>query len=262
MEGRFPLLIIRKRGPKNMISIIRESSDLNTFLHSLDTEFTSRSIKRIATRTKTQSQSSFWFLYRRGIITGTLAKRVIAQNIKAENNERINRVITKCFPPSFANEAMLYGLKHEKNALMAFFNIFKKSHKNAKITNIGLVLHAKFPYIGGSPDAIITCGCCLKPVLVEAKCPFRLSETGISNWKLLEYFDERQCLKKSHTYFNQINLYQGIMNISTAYFVVYACGEIIIKQIDFDQEFFNFQIKNLTEYYLNYYLQTVIGKDL
>ena len=115
MEGRFPLLIIRKRGPKNMISIIRESSDLNTFLHSLDTEFTPRLIKRIATRTKTQSQSSFWFLYRRGVITGTLAKRVIAQNIKAENNEKINRVITKCFPPSFANEAMLYGIKHEKN---------------------------------------------------------------------------------------------------------------------------------------------------
>lgn len=159
MEGYFPLLILRKRGPKNMISVIRESTDVNTFLHSLDIIFTPRLIKRITARTKTQSLNSYWFLCRRGVITGTLAKRVIAQNFKAENNEKINRVITKCFP-FFVNEAMLYGVKNEKNALSAFFDIFKKSHKNAKINNIGLVLHNKFPYIGGSPDAIATCGCC------------------------------------------------------------------------------------------------------
>ena len=262
MEGYFPLLILRKRGPGNMISVIRESTDINSFLHLLDVMFTPRLIKRITTRTKTQSENSYWFLYRRGVITGTLAKRVIAQNFKAENNDKLNRVITKCFPSSFVNEAMLYGTKNEKNALMAFYDIFKKSHKNVRINNIGLVLHDKFPYIGGSPDAIASCDCCLESFLIEVKCPFRLCETGIPSWRILEYFDEQQNLKKTHTYFNQINLYQGIMNIKTAYFVVYACGEVIVRQINFDKDFFNFQIKHLSEYYLNYYLHTVIGKKI
>ena len=191
-----------------------------------------------------------------------MAKRVIAQNLKNENNEKLNKIITKSFPSRFTNEAMLYGLKNEKNALAVFFDIFKKSHKNAKMKEIGLVLYDKFPYIGGSPDALVLCDCCKEPFLIEVKCPFRLAETGISSWRILEYFDERQNLKKTHTYFNQINLYQGIMNINIAYFVVYARGEVIIRQINLDQDFFNFQIKNLSEYYLTYYLHTVIGKNL
>ena len=121
MEGHFPLLILRKRGPKNMISVIRESSNVNDFLHSLDIIFTPRLIKRITARTKFQSLNSYWFLYRRGVITGTLAKRVISQNLKGENNEKINRGITKFFPSSFVNEAMIYGNKNEKNAILAFF---------------------------------------------------------------------------------------------------------------------------------------------
>ena len=158
--------------------------------------FTSRSIKRITSRTQAQSSNSFWYLYRRGVITGTLAKRVIAQNLENENNEKINQTITKSFPSRFANEAMLYGLKNEKNALAAFFDIFKKSHKNAKMKEIGLVLYDKFPYIGGSPDAIVLCDCCKEPFLIEAKCPFRLAETGISSWRILGYFDELQNLKR------------------------------------------------------------------
>ena len=52
------------------------------------------------------------------------------------------------------------------------------------------------------------------------------------------------------------------MNIKTAYFVVYARDEVIIRQIEFDKQFFEFQIKNLSEYYMNYYLPTVIGTKI
>ena len=51
-------------------------------------------------------------------------------------------------------------------------------------------------------------------------------------------------LKKRHHYYNQINLYQGILNIKIAFFVVYACGGVIIREIAFDEDFFQDQINN------------------
>ena len=157
---------------------------------------------------------------------------------------------------------MLYRCYNEKNALDAFFYVFKESHINPKMTGTGLVLFKDLPFIGGSPDAIGNCDCCQNSYLIEAKCPHCLAETGISNWKILEYFDGSQNLKTTHTYYNQINLYQGILGIQTAYFVAYAQNEVIIRDIAFDKDFFDFQIKNLSEYYMNYYLPTLIGTKI
>ena len=79
LQGRFPLLILRKRGPINVVSVINAATDLEIFHLLFKRTFTSRAIKRIASRTRGQSTNSYWFLYRRGILTGTMAKRVIAQ---------------------------------------------------------------------------------------------------------------------------------------------------------------------------------------
>ena len=57
-------------------------------------------------------------------------------------------------------------------------------------------------------------------------------------------------------------IYQGILGLQTAFFVVFAKGEVIIKTIIFDRDFFNFQIRNLTSYYLNYFLPSVIGTKI
>ena len=262
LEGDFPLLVLRKRGPCNMASIIRMSKSITYFLELLKKHFTARTIERISTRTRQQSRSSYWFLYRRCLITGTIAKRVINQNKRGEKNEKLNRCISRFFPGSFTNEAMMYGVANEKRAMETFFNVFKTMHTDAKLHEIGLVLYKDAPYIGGSPDGIVTCDCCSTSYLIEIKCPFRLAETGIKNWRILEYFDDSQNLKPSHTYFNQINLYQGILGLKTAFFVVFANDEIITKRITFDKDFFDFQIKNLTEYYTKYYLPTVIGTKI
>ena len=261
-EGDFPSLILLKRGPRNLVFVIRNTTDINSFLSILKETLTLRAIRRIAARTKSQASSRYWFLYRRCVITGTIAKRIVSQNIKDCNNEKINRIITKFSPSNFTNEAMQYGTKNEENGLNAFFNIFKKTHINPRMSTTGLVLFEHFPFIGGSPDGLVHCDCCRETYLVEVKCPLRLAENGISSWKILEYFDENQNLKKTHNYYSQMTLYQGIMNIQTAYFVVYAKGEVIIRRIEFDKQFFDFQVKNLSEYYMKYYLPTIIGTNI
>ena len=262
VEGDFPLLIVRKRGPKNMPMIIKMAKNVSVFCELLIAHFTARNIKRISTRTKNQANNPFWFIYKRCVITGTMARRVINQNKKNEPNKKLNKYISRFSPGKFTNEAMIYGIENEKLGINTFFKIFKKNHNNAKINEIGLVLHKKFPFIAGSPDSIFSCSCCSSPYLVELKCPHRLAVSGIENWQVLEYFDSDQNLRNTHTYFNQINLYQGLLGLNTAFFVVYARGKVISKEIPFDDDFFQYQIKNIQEYYMNHYLPTVIGMKI
>jgi hypothetical protein len=254
--------VIKKRGPHSICCIIEISKDIEHFLELLRKYFTKRIILRISERTKLQSETTFWYLYRKCVITGTLCKRVISQNLKNEKNEKINRIISKQFQSTFTNQALEYGKINENTAINIFFKSFSQNHKNAKLRKCGLVIYENLPFVAGSPDAIVACECCPEPYVVEVKCPFRLKYTGISNWRCLEYFNEEQLLKRSHTYFNQINLYQGILGLKKAFFIVYARDQIISKLIEFDETFFKNQIKNLSEYYIKFYLPDVIGKKI
>lgn len=261
-QGDFPLYVVRVRGPKNIPAIIRMSENIEHFLKLLHENYTDRSIARICARTKLQSKCTFWHLYRRCVLTGTTAKRVISQNKKEENNVKLNRTISRLFPSTFTCEPMEYGITHEAVAVKIFFDIFKKQHFKAQMHDTGLVVYKKAPYIQGSPDSIFTCDCCEEAYVVEVKSPYRLREVGLESWRILEYLDKDKCLKKSHSYYNQLNLYQGILNVSQAYFVVYAKDKVLVDTIEFDKDFFENQIKNLTEYYINYYLPSVIKKRI
>ena len=261
-EGDFPLLIIRKRGPFSMACVIRLATSIEHFEELLRSYFTDRAINRISTRTKGQSSCPSWFIYKRCVISGTVAKYVLNQNLKGVNNEKLNHRLTRTFTSNFKTEAMEYGIAQEANGLHTFFNHFKKLHINAKFYTTGLTLHKHAPYIGASADGFVSCDCCPEPILIELKCPFRLAQVGVSSWKLLEYLDEHQILRKTHTYYHQISLYLGIFGLKKAYFVIYAKGEVISQIIHFDKDFFDFQIKNLREYYLTRYLPAVLGKAL
>ena len=123
-------------------------------------------------------------------------------------------------------------------------------------------MYQQAPYIGGSPDGFVSCDCCPQTALIEIKAPWRLREVGLTSWQLLEYLDEKQNLRRNHSYFHQINLYLGIFNLEKAYFVVYARQAVLTEVINFDKTFFKFQIKNLKEYYLTKYLPSVLGRAI
>lgn len=50
-----------------------------------------------------------------------------------------------------------------------------KDHENHHVTQAGLFLHPDTPFIGASPDGMVSCKCCGEEVL-EVKCPFHIRE--------------------------------------------------------------------------------------
>ena len=107
LEGDFPLLMIRKRGPYSLPCIIRTASSIEEFQELLQKVFTQRNIDKIAARTKTQSACPAWYLYKRCIISGTTAKYILNQNRKGINNQKLNFRLTRTFPSRFKTQAMV-----------------------------------------------------------------------------------------------------------------------------------------------------------
>ena len=68
-----------------------------------------------------------------------------------------------------------WGCAHEKDGLSAYTSTAAKDHLSLKVTECGLYVDPEQPYLGASPDGIVTCTCCGKG-LVERKCPFFIKE--------------------------------------------------------------------------------------
>lgn len=64
-----------------------------------------------------------------------------------------------------------WGCTHERDGIQAYKAEAIKSHEELHVIEAGLFIDSERPYLGASPDNIITCKCFGKGVL-EVKCPF------------------------------------------------------------------------------------------
>ena len=67
-----------------------------------------------------------------------------------------------------------YGRSIEENAVNEFFNIKSKEHKYFKLLDCCLFLDNAKPFIGASPDRILSCSCGPRACL-EVKCPYSVN---------------------------------------------------------------------------------------
>ena len=78
-----------------------------------------------------------------------------------------------CYPElcKFTSDACTYGCKHEAEARQEYAYQMQATHKLFKIMSSGLVLDPMYPFMGASPDGLVSCSCCGNGVL-EIKCPY------------------------------------------------------------------------------------------
>ena len=90
-----------------------------------------------------------------------------------------------------------------------YYKTTVKNHVDFKFSESGLVINPKWPYVGASPDWVISCHCCGKGLL-EIECPYNHQNTDILD---ANSQDNKFCLKKvdgslrldnSHVYYHQI----------------------------------------------------------
>jgi hypothetical protein len=71
-------------------------------------------------------------------------------------------ITTVCYPESytFSSSATVWGCQHEKHARDIFVDKLKDKHENVKLDEVGFFINPNVPFIGASPDGMVTCDCC------------------------------------------------------------------------------------------------------
>ena len=123
-----------------------------------------------------------------------------------------------------------YGQDNEINARNKYLALFADHHKNLAIIPQGLHVDRKYPFLGASPDGLITCDCHPKKIM-EIKCPYSYRE-GLKNWQQDKNFplDENHKIKKNHQVYTQIQGQLAICNMDT-------CDLFINQSINQSSEF-------------------------
>ncbi|CAC5403623.1 unnamed protein product [Mytilus coruscus] len=139
-------------------------------------------------------------------------------------------------------DAVRWGIEHEDEARVAYISHQKTTHINFECKLAGYFVNSKHPFVGASPDGIITCDCCGKGTL-EVKCPFKHKDTPIdkvpakdSNFCL----DNMLQLKQNHRYNTQVQLQMYLTESSYSDFVVYTkCDppSMVIVRLNLDLDF-------------------------
>ncbi|KAI4830167.1 hypothetical protein KUCAC02_001817 [Chaenocephalus aceratus] len=125
-----------------------------------------------------------------------------------------------CYPRSsqFSTEATRWGLQNEDPANKSYLVAMQDHHEDINVAASGLILNPELPWIGASPDGVVT-GVCHEPGILEIKCPFSAKDRS-----LLECTkDSRFCLtvpeggvmslKLNHGYMYQVQAQMRVAEV-------------------------------------------------
>jgi len=199
--------------------------EINKVCDSIDVSITNEQVKLIESATRGQSKNRLWQRFRSGRITASKMRAVCHTS---QSHPSHSLIMSICYPFDVRSEATEWGCKHEKDALALFTDRISKCHQNVYIKSCGLFLSPEHPYIGASPDAIMTCDCCgISPV--EIKCPFCIKSSVLAD----AADDRRLCLIKdsktgelrldeNHNYYYQVQTQLGVCSLESGFFAVWT----------------------------------------
>lgn len=130
-------------------------------------------------------KSKKWFDERREKITASSAAKALGELPKKySNSEPEYLILEKCDigPPFPENDFVHHGKKYEEIATKIYENIY-----NVQVKEYGLMPHPEIPYLGASPDGIVTKYALdnefteMMGTMLEIKCPFRRKIKTIGN---------------------------------------------------------------------------------
>lgn len=141
----------------------------------LQQTYTQSNIQTITHLTREQADSQYWMLYRKGLITASIAYSVYTRvhTLKTKMGPHDVRSLLKSVltEQTVQTPAMSRGIMLERTA--KDFYLATTTHQTVKLESMGLVIFKEHPCIGASPDGLVTCNCCVARVL-EVKCPVNL----------------------------------------------------------------------------------------
>ncbi|XP_069105157.1 uncharacterized protein [Argopecten irradians] len=179
---------------------------------------TERQAQDIQNDTKLQAKSQAWIHNRKWRVTASKFGDVTHATSR-RNMEKLCSSILSSKP--IIKKSVFHGKAYERKAITKF-----EQKTGLKVKKCGLFVDKDYPYLGATPDGIITEED--KKAIVEVKCPYSGRNESIKpgpHFNFLKYDENGQIVLNVHSkYYDQI---QGQMLLSKhqlCYFVVYTSG--------------------------------------
>jgi hypothetical protein len=212
----------------------------------------------IATSTIEQSGSPEWQRQRLGRITATHFHRVnswMTNSFTKIDKNADSLVNSLTVNSSIKTPSMKHGISCEPLAKSQYKQIQKKSHSKFKTSNTGLALLTDKPFIGASPDLIVSCRCHGEG-LCEIKCPSSIKDLvpTLSNIPYLKQGDKpgEIQLKQTHPYYYQVQGQMGVTGLQYCDFFVYTSHGYLLTRIVFDSVLWGKMLENLTKFWTTF----------
>ena len=157
-------------------------------------------------------------------------------------------------------DAIKHGIRNESVAANKLKESLKLQYgENFELSNCGLYVHPTLPFLGASPDRILKIY--NENVVVEIKCPHSAFKLKISPYTVnyLELISDTLCLKKTHSYYSQVQGQLACTNLKTCFFVVYT-GDLVIIRVHRDEQFIAHMLLQLNDFYQKYFKFAVLNK--
>lgn len=124
--------------------------------------FDKKIITEIEDQTKGQDENQEWYEQRIGRITASHFSSVLHFRF-TENEEnyisKMHMIMRK------TSKASVPSMAHEPVARQLYFDNYKKQHKHAEIKLCGLYVDSDYPFLGASPDGVISASVVVKDYL-------------------------------------------------------------------------------------------------
>ncbi len=221
---------------------------LNSFKRSADER------RNVEKATRGQQSNPIWHKMRHGLVTASKVKAIISSK-NLENTAcsilKVSSLNEDHLPPSIQ-----FGRDNEKKAIDLFFRAHRFSHRKCKFHQPGFFLSYKYPYLGASPDAIGNCPQCGR-FIVEVKCLFSLRDHHPKTALLQQSFAFKNDsgkfeLKKSHSYYMQIQTQMAVTGIRKAFLCIFTCKGIAEVECSFEEEFWKVSSRKLESFWINH----------
>ena len=186
-------------------------------------------------RTRRQASSKLWFQQRTGRVTASRLKQVVRTSLLKLSTSLIKAI---CYPESHifrGNKATAWGCEHEQKARTMYVKMMKQKHADFSVTSCGLFIDPSNPFMGASPNGIISCLCCGVGTL-EIKCPFKCCHQSISEASDDSSFYIEKQDNTSHPYYYQVQAQIKVTGADYGDFVAWT-----------EQDVFTERVKNITD---------------
>jgi hypothetical protein len=249
----------------DIVKLMRDKSNAADVVGEIKSVVTDDVRQTISDVTIGQRTNEVWHMQRRGRLTASAFHKVCHFTGKCGSSD--NYIVKGALGlyGEVSSKAIRHGQDCEDVARDQYVEYQANKHTSLSVEECGLFVDKHHPYLGASPDGLVTCKCCTEGLL-EIKCPESLKnlnpiEAAKKSKQFVSGTTGSVSLKKdvNCSYYVQIQGQMAVLGRPWCDFVYYTFEGLYVERIHFNTNFWeNEVLPKLQSFYVKYMVPALL----